>query len=73
MRRFDELRSKRELRSDFSMIDYTYQYKTVLDIRAVGGSNWDVFISAFNPSERVIKVFDEVRSARKHWLVHHEY
>ncbi|QOF72472.1 hypothetical protein IG197_05180 [Aminobacter sp. SR38] len=55
------------------MIDYTYQYRTVLDIRAVGGSNWDIFISAFNPSERVIKVFDEVRSARKHWLVHHEY
>lgn len=55
------------------MIDYTYQYKTVLDLRAVGSTQWDIFISAFNPSDRVLKVFEEVRAAKKYWLVHHEY
>ncbi|MET3518854.1 hypothetical protein [Mesorhizobium abyssinicae] len=55
------------------MIDYTYQYKTVLELGAVGSVRWDIFISAFNPSERVLKVFDEVRAAKKFWLIHHEY
>ena len=34
---------------------------------------WDVFISAFNKSERVNSVFDVVRAGRKQWLIHPEY
>ncbi len=49
------------------MIDYTYQYKTVLDLRAVGSTQWDIFISAFNPSDRVLKVLR--RSRREEVLV----
>ncbi|MDT3381967.1 hypothetical protein RNI52_31870 [Labrys neptuniae] len=55
------------------MIDYTYQYKTVLDLDTLGDMTWDVFISAFNPSERVLRVFREVSAGRKFWLVHREY
>lgn len=35
--------------------------------------NWDVFISAFNKSERVNTVFAAVGAARKDWVVHPEY
>jgi hypothetical protein len=34
---------------------------------------FDVFVSAYNSSDRVQLVFDEVRSRRKLWLAHPEY
>lgn len=34
---------------------------------------FDVFVSAFNSSDRVTKVFSEIRAAKKVWLVHPEY
>ena len=34
---------------------------------------WDLFISAFNTTQRVRQVFDQVNAAEKRWLVHHEY
>lgn len=36
-------------------------------------ANFDVFISAFNPSDRIIKVFDQVNADRKIWLILPEY
>lgn len=36
-------------------------------------SNYDVFISAFNLSERVSHTFNRVNAARKYWLIHNEY
>jgi hypothetical protein len=33
----------------------------------------DVFISAFNLSERVGKTFERINAARKFWLIHNEY
>ena len=34
---------------------------------------WDMFVSAFNASERVRAVFDQVTAASKLWVVHPEY
>ncbi|MFL5382252.1 MAG: hypothetical protein ACJ8GN_07025 [Longimicrobiaceae bacterium] len=34
---------------------------------------WDIFLSAYNESERVNRVFDAVRATRKEWLIHPEY
>ena len=34
---------------------------------------WDLFLSAYNGSERVTTVFEVVRAAEKDWLVHAEY
>lgn len=56
-------------------VDYTIFYKSPLD-PAGGwekGRTWDVFISAFNPSERVSRVYNTVKATRKHWIVHSEY
>ena len=36
-------------------------------------SKWDVFVSAFNGSERVRQVFDKVEADKKYWIVHDEY
>jgi len=37
------------------------------------GYSCDVFISAFNLSERVRETFDKIESSRKFWLIHNEY
>lgn len=34
---------------------------------------FDIFVSAFNPSDRVSKVFSEIRANKKVWLIHPEY
>lgn len=34
---------------------------------------WDIFISAYNNSERVRRVFERVRAVRKVWVLHPEY
>ncbi|MGR0160238.1 hypothetical protein [Paenarthrobacter nitroguajacolicus] len=54
-------------------IDYSIFAKdTVLPI-GIREESYDIFISAFNSSERVRRVFDDVRSASKTWIVHSEY
>jgi hypothetical protein len=37
------------------------------------GQPYDVFISAFNLSERIASAFERVEAARKYWVVHNEY
>jgi len=56
-------------------IDYAISYKESFDSVAAlaARQQWDVFISAFNKTERVRKVYDAVNSIEKHWLVHSEY
>ena len=34
---------------------------------------WDLLISAYNQSERVIAAFDEIPAVIKHWIIHPEY
>jgi hypothetical protein len=35
--------------------------------------NFDIFISAFNLSERVTHTFDRVKATNKYWIIHNEY
>jgi len=55
---------------DFS-IYYKKKYASVSDF--VSDNSYDVFISAYNDSERVKKVFDESNAIEKHWLIFPEY
>jgi len=55
------------------VIDYTIFYKEKVRSPAEINGRWDVFISAFNESERVTAVFEAVQSTEKHWLIHPEY
>ena len=54
------------------MPDYTYFYRCEL---AIGGHwpTWDLFISAYNESDRVQTVFNEVSARQKYWLIHSQY
>jgi hypothetical protein len=56
-------------------IDYASFYKRAIAPQRIASqlSRFDVFVSAFNSSERVKRVYDEVRSSKKVWLVHPEY
>lgn len=56
-------------------IDYALYYRREIDVDAidVGLPRFDLFISSFNSSDRVKRVFEKVRSSRKVWLVHPEY
>jgi hypothetical protein len=55
-------------------IDYNIFYKAELPLdKPWDSSGWDVFVSAFNSSERVRLVFDRVNAKRKYWLIHNEY
>lgn len=57
------------------MIDYTIFYKTTLPIDAewAEDNSWDIFISAYNSSGRVQKVFDKAKAKVKHWLILPDY
>jgi hypothetical protein len=39
----------------------------------LAAASWDVFLSSFNLTERVQRVFEQVNAARKQWLIHSEY
>ena len=55
-------------------IDYSIFYKkSFLDYTKVNEFNYDLFISAFNESLRVNKVFNEFGALKKHWLILPEY
>ncbi|QQT56125.1 hypothetical protein I6I98_13025 [Sphingobacterium multivorum] len=55
-------------------MDYTYFYKTKYNsINELEDCQYDVFISAFNDSERVKQVFYKLKSKHKYWLVFSEY
>lgn len=57
------------------MIDYSIcaRSEVSLDgVRSISGK-WDIFISAYNKSDRVQQVFDAVDARRKVWLVQQEY
>jgi len=57
------------------MIDFTIFYKNPLspDFSWTPRYSWDVFVSAYNSSERVNRVFENVQATSKHWLVCPEY
>lgn len=56
-------------------MDYAHFYRRSISLDRVSKEvgSYDVFISAYNSSDRVRKIFDEVKADRKIWLVHPEY
>src|ERR1044072_22420 len=57
-----------------SQFRYDIFYKTPLPLNEDWRTyQWDIFVSAYNSSERVRLVFDKVTAARKYWLMHQEY
>lgn len=56
-------------------MNYSFYYKT----RYAASEDWatplscDVYISAFNKSDRVTRVFSDIRATKKIWIVHPEY
>lgn len=56
------------------MIDYSLLHRELFPADRVGElPEWDVFLSAFNHSERVTAVFAAARAGAKEWLIHPEY
>ncbi len=55
---------------DFS-IYYKRKYSTSSEF--VSENEYDIFISAYNDSERVRTIFSDLKSIEKHWLVFPEY
>ncbi len=57
-----------------NLIDYSIFYKRkYLTPDELPKDSYDVFISAFNDSERVKSVFEKVQASSKHWLILPEY
>ncbi|PIG27050.1 hypothetical protein CLU93_1275 [Janthinobacterium sp. 35] len=56
------------------MIDYSIYYQQELQPDEIDGiPHHDIFVSAFNSSARVRKVYEQISADRKLWLVHPEY
>lgn len=57
------------------MIDYSIYYRRPIRVDKIGSEleRFDVFVSSFNSSDRIGRVFREVRASRKLWLIHPEY
>lgn len=55
--------------------DYALYYRRQISTENIGQElgEFDIFVSAYNPSERVTKVFEHVRAHRKIYLIHPEY
>ena len=51
---------------------YLRQRKSVLDFERTR-TQWDIYISAYNDSQRVQRVFDKVCASRKYWVMIPEY
>ncbi|SDS75664.1 hypothetical protein SAMN04487764_2981 [Gillisia sp. Hel1_33_143] len=58
-------------------MNYTYFYKNKFDhldkFSEASANKYDLFISAYNESTRVRKVYDNIEASTKHWLVLPEY
>jgi hypothetical protein len=56
------------------MIDYTILYRDELPLDTSWDDQpWDVFISAYNSSQRVEKVFNSAVAINKYWLIQPDY
>ena len=57
------------------MVDYTIFYRCTLPTNTVWSSeeDWDLFISAYVPTDRAERVFQRARAGQKWWLVFPEY
>ena len=57
------------------MLDYSMYYRRPIrvDKISVELEKFDIFVSAYNSSDRIGGVFTDVRADRKVWLIHPEY
>jgi hypothetical protein len=57
------------------MLDYGIFYRRSVDVSRIPNElpTFDIFVSAYNSSDRVKMVFDDVQAAEKFWLLHPEY
>jgi len=57
------------------MVDYAIYYRRAIDVGRMDKelAKFDIFISAFNASDRVNEVFKGIQADRKVWMVHPEY
>ncbi len=57
------------------MVDYCILYKNILKDGTdwSDGNPWDLFISAYNSSERVNHVYNNIAAKKKQWVTHAEY
>ena len=55
------------------VVEYSASYRQEIPPNGGIGGRWDVFLSAFNPSDRVLGLFDRIDAERKIWLLHSEY
>ena len=55
------------------MIDYTIFYRDSLPLDRSWEQKYDLFISAYDESERVQTVFQKANASRKLWILHDEY
>lgn len=56
-------------------MDYSFYFRRAIDVKRLTNElpEFDIFVSAFNSSDRVNAVFHDVRAKRKVWLIHPEY
>lgn len=56
-------------------MDYSIFYSETFDYQSFSAEceSFDVFVSAYNDSERVLSVFNGVKSKNKIWIIHPEY
>lgn len=56
-------------------IDYDIFYRELLQIsdEFINEDSYDIFVSAYNKSDRVRNIFDKVRAVEKYWVIHPEY
>ena len=52
---------------------YSILYRRAVSLQELSSAKYGVFVSAYNPSDRVTQVFDAVNAHRKVWAVHEEY
>lgn len=57
------------------MIDYSIFYRRSINVDRISKElpEFDIFVSAYNSSERVSRVFDAAIASQKFWLIHPEY
>lgn len=55
------------------MFDYSVFARNKLSRDDLSDRSFDVFLSAYNTSDRVKTVFDVVSATEKHWILHQEY
>jgi hypothetical protein len=52
---------------------YLFFYKRTLPLEEEWAEKWDIFVSAYNSSDRVKSVFKRASAAKKYWLIQPDY